>query len=192
MAKRDVLDNLESATSSTYIQWVLTDKLKMDEEDMKKYNFLINELSRIEFVWSHPLDESRAIDGLRFREDFTYETGYFLDSSSGLMPKCSMFEMLAGMADRIERTMMINPEKGVRSSRWFILFLENMGLTKCTNATWQYDYEKFIKDTCVKFMDRAYEPNGEGGPFPLKNKESNIRQENFWKQCSAYFGENYI
>ena len=137
MAKREVIDNLDSATSSTYIQWVLTDKLKMDEEDMKKFNFLISELSHIEFVWSHPFDESRAKDGLRLREDFTYETGYFLDKSSGLTPKCSMFELLAAMAERIERTMMVDVDKGDSPARWFIIFIENIGLDVCTNANWR-------------------------------------------------------
>ena len=192
MSKRERTDNLEPATSSTYIQWVLTDKLHMDEEDIKKYNFLINELAKIEFVWSHPMDEKRAIDGLRFREDFTYETGYFLDKSSGLTPKCSMFELLAGIADKIEKSMMIDVNIGPRPGRWFIIFIKNLGLDECTNVNWKYDYEQFIKNTCIKFMDRGYEPNGVGGAFPLAGEDINIRQEDFWRQCSIYFARNYI
>lgn len=191
MARRESIDNLDSATSTTYIQWLVTDKLGLNEDDAKQYDFLIDKLSQIEFIWTNPFDENRAKDGLRLRDDFTYETGYFLDKTSGLLPRCSIFEMLVGMADRIENTMMIDVYAGADAGRWFIIFIENMGLGGCTNATWQCDYERRIADACKKFMTRGYEPNGNGGPFPLGDIDADVRDMDFWKQCSIYFSNKF-
>ena len=74
------------------------------------------------------MDENRAIDGLELRTDFEYETGEYLDKTSGLMPKCTVFEMLAALAIRCESQLMYNPSLGDRTSKWFFEFLDNLNL----------------------------------------------------------------
>ena len=93
---------LTSATSSTYIQWIVLDKLGLSDKEWKKYNFLINSLAKIEFIWVHPRDENRYNDGLELRSQFSDETGRFLDSSSGLPSKCTMLEMMAALSIKVE------------------------------------------------------------------------------------------
>ena len=78
-----------SAGMSDYIHWVMKDKLKLTDRERKKYERLCLVSANIEFVWNHPMDENRATDGLELRDDFEYETGEYLDKSSGLLPSCS-------------------------------------------------------------------------------------------------------
>ena len=180
-----------AATSSTYIEWLVQSKLGLTDKEWKTYNFLINSLARIEFTWIHPQDENRAKDGLELRSQFSDETGLFLDGSSGLPSKCSMLELLAGLAIKVENRVMRDIEIGDRTSQWFLIMIDNLGLNECTNKNWKYDYEKLIQDTCTRVILHDYESNGKGGLFPLKNESKNWRNEEIWVQCMAFLRENY-
>ena len=82
-------NNYSSASISNYIHWVLKDKLGFTDRECKEYLYLVSALTNVEFTWRHPMDENRAIDGLELRDDFEYETGEYLDKSSGLMAQCT-------------------------------------------------------------------------------------------------------
>ena len=176
---RDV-NNYSSASISRYIHWVLTDKLGLTDKETKKYLYLVSAITDVEFVWRHPMDENRAIDGLELRQDFEYETGEFLDKSSGLMPNCTFFEMLAALSIRCENQLMRNLSVGDRTSKWFFEFLDNLELLD------ERLREDDIKDIAEGFMD------GDIDMFPLKNKGIKQKNEQIWKQLSAYINENYI
>ena len=169
-----------SASISTYIHWVLKDKLKLTDKEAKHYSYLVRSLTNVEFVWRHPMDENRAIDGLDLRSDFEYETGEYLDNSSGLMAHCTFFEMLAALAIRCENQLMRNLSIGDRTSKWFFEFLDNLGLLNDKLST------DDIKGILEDFMD------GDLDMFPLKNKGIVQKNEQIWKQLSAYINENYI
>ena len=190
MSRRESI-NYDSATSSTYIEWLVRDKLGLSDKEWKTYNFLINSLSKIEFVAIHPQDENRAVDGLELRSQFSDETELYLDSSSGLPSKCSMLEMLAGLAVKIENRIMRNVDIGDRTGKWFLMMINNMGLGDITNKNWKYDDESKIGDICHRIIYRDYKSNGEGGLFPLKNKSINWKNEEIWNQCMAFLRENY-
>ena len=170
------------ATSNDYIYWVCTDKLGLDDKRYREYTFLFNDLSKIEFVPVHPMDRNRASDGLTLREKFTYETGEFLDSSSGLTPKCSFFEMLAGLAIRIENQIMRNLSIGDRTSMWFLGMIDILGFSCCKNKTWKYDYSILVKETCDSII------NKKKLMFPVKKSLIN---EEIWIQCMQYLREKY-
>lgn len=164
-----------SASMSNYVRWVMTDKLCMNDREVKRYFNLLMDLSKVAFVWNHPMDENRAIDGLELRTDFEYETGDYLDASSGLMPKCTVFEMLAALAIRCENQLMYNASLGNRTSKWFFEMLDNLDLSP----------NSVVKDDIsIKII--------EGGAFPLKNSKIHQRNEQIWKQLSSYLAENYF
>lgn len=169
-----------SASISNYIDWVLKDKLSLTDKEAKQYKYIVLTLTNVEFVWRHPMDENRAIDGLELRDDFEYETGEYLDKSSGLMPNCTFFEMLAALAIRCENQLMRNLSMGDRTSKWFFEFLDNLGLLDGDLR------ENDIKSIANDFMD------GNIDMFPLKNKGIKQKNEQIWKQLSAYINENYI
>ena len=64
-----------SASMNTYIHWVLKEKLGLNDKEVRKNLNIVLALAKVEFVWRHPMDENRAIDGLELRDDFEYETG---------------------------------------------------------------------------------------------------------------------
>lgn len=166
--------NYSSASMDNYIRWVMKDKLYLTDKECKSYFRLCMDLAGIEFIWSHPLDENRAIDGLELRSDFEYETGDYLDKTSGLMPKCTVFEMLAGLAIRCENQLMYSPSMGNRTSKWFFEFLDNLNL-----------------DHNSKINRKIAEDILDGNTFPLKNSRNGIKREQIWKQLGAYLNENY-
>lgn len=169
-----------SASMSNYIHWVLKDKLGLNDKEVRKYSKLMSVLAEVEFVWRHPMDENRAIDGLELRSDFEYETGEYLDKSSGLTAGCTFFEMLAALAIRCEDQLMRNLSEGDRTSKWFFEFLTNLELMDDRLR------DDDIKDIAEGFMD------GDIDMFPLKHKGIVQKNEQIWKQLSAYINENYI
>ena len=169
-----------SASMNTYIHWVLKDKLGLTEKECRDNAHIVLTLTNVEFVWRHPMDENRAIDGLELRDDFEYETGEYLDHSSGLPSKCSMFEMLAALAIRCENQLMRNSLLGDRTSKWFFEFLDNLGILNCDERDVDH-----IVDVCHDFMD------GRKDMFPLKKRGIKQKNEQIWKQLMAYLNENY-
>ena len=172
--------NYSSASISKYVHWVLKDKLSLTDKETHTYTYIVLTLTNVEFTWRHPMDENRAIDGLELRDDFEYETGEYLDKSSGLMSSCTFFEMLAALAMRCESQLMRSVSMGDRTSKWFFEFLDNLGLMD-TNLR-----ESEIKSRAERFM------NGELDMFPLKRKDIVQRNEQIWKQLSSYMNENYF
>ena len=168
------------ASMNTYIHWVLKDKLGLNEREIRKNLCLVSALAEVEFVWRHPMDENRASDGLELRKDFEYETGDFLDKSSGLLSQCSMFEMLAALAIRCENQLMRNSLVGDRTSKWFFEFLDNLGLLDCDERDVDH-----IVDVCHDFME------GRKDMFPLNKRGIKQKNEQIWKQLMAYLNENY-
>ena len=175
-------DNFGPATSTDYIHWVAVDKLGLSDKQFRQYNFLFSDLSKIEFISSHPMDKNRANDGLSLRERFTYETGDFLDSSSGLTPKCSFFEMLAGLAIRIESQLMRNLSLGDRTSQWFMGMIDILGFSDYTNKNWKYDKTDIITKTCNDICSKKILM------FPVKK---NLINEEIWVQCMQYLRSKY-
>ena len=171
---------------SDYIHWVMRDKLMLTEREIRDYRYLWDVLSDIEYVWIHPMDQNRAEDGLELRQDFEYETGEYLDKTSGLMPKCTFFEMLAALSIRCENQLMRNVDAGDRTSKWFFEFLDNLGLTKYTVSKWKGHSGEEIRDIVEDEM------SGRCIMFPLQKHVINQRNEQLWKQMTAYINENYI
>lgn len=181
------------ASKSQYIHWLMVDKLSMTDSEVKKYSKLLNSLLSVEFVWIHPMDENRAIDGLDLRDKFSYETDLYLDASSGLTVKCSMLEMMAALAIRIESQIMRNLSIGDRTSKWFFVMIDNLGLNGYSDKAWKTAYGREVEEICKKVIYRDYKPDGTGGLFPIKNNNQgkNWKNEQIWNQCMAYLSENY-
>ena len=190
---RQVDDLIKSSASlENYMDWLILDKLGCTNKEYNSHRQLFDRLVNIEFIWINPMDENRAIDGLDLREDFTYETGCFLDKSSGLMPKCSFLEMLVALSCRCERQLMRKLDGVDRSCKWFFEFLDNLGLLNFTNSKWvSGKTDQIIFEIVDKFMYGEYKNNGSGGLFPVKKSGINQKKEDIWKQLNTYLNEKY-
>ena len=187
---RSVEDDLMSpATSNMYIEWVCSERLNLDKDEYDDLLYLIRTLNEIEFTYMVPLDENRASDGLALRSDFTYDTGRYLDKSSGLLPNCTVFEMMAALAYKCESSIMYNYKKGLCPKRWFYIMLKNLGIYDCNVGNWNVETSDYIYNCVHKMLFRQYKKNGEGGLFAIKNPKIDQREVDIWKQMNAFLNE---
>jgi len=147
------------------------------------YFELMSQLHRIEFIWSVPNDDNRALDGLSLRERCRGQSN---------KEPCSLLEMLIALAIRCEEEIMYDPEKGDRSADWFWMMMTNLGLNRFRNGSfkeaWNADDVLGITDILI---DREYNWQGNGGLFPLKDVCKDQVEVEIWYQMSAYLLENF-
>ena len=171
-----------SASPDDYLEWICTERLRLDEKDIKLYFKLFGCLLNVGFASGHPNDARRESEGLNLRDDFEYETGLYLE---GLMPRCSFMEMLVALAYRCERQLMRSAYYGDRTSQWFFDMIDSLGLRDCTGPKWSSSTASYIQDKCELMMNRKI------CLFDYKGAKKNINEE-IWKQLSAYINEKYV
>ena len=166
-------------------------KLAGLETPIEKSSFyeLMRELYDIEFYWSVPNDDNRALDGIELRKKYKYH--YDINTRILQDEPCSLLEMLLALAKRCDDDIMYSPIEGDRSIDWFWMMLTNLGVNKfrdsCYGDAWVDNDVIGIMD---KFMDREYNTDGKGGLFPLKHPSENQLEVEIWYQMNAYLLEN--
>ena len=93
---------------------------------------LLHKLDETDFFYVLPMDANREDDGVELRYRFGYECRY--DDAliaRGLDNRpCSVLEMMAALALRIEENIMDDPSEGDRLKNWFWSMVESMGLSE--------------------------------------------------------------
>lgn len=143
---------------------------------------LLKYLHSVEFEWSIPKDENRAKDGVNLRYRYSMRNG-FDDVPSSLYGPCSVFEMMVALAIRCEEDIMDNPNMGDRTGQWFWNMISNLGLGSMTDT--RFD-EEYVDDVITRFLNREYEPDGEGGLFTIRNCDRDLRDVEIWYQLCWY------
>lgn len=137
---------------------------------------------RKEFVWFVPNDDNRAEDGRYLRCEFIEDQG--LEEADvdpdWLGMGCSFLEMLVGLSRRLSFL-------GDGEARdWFWHLVNNLGLR-------YNDRRRFPDEVVEEVLDnviwRTYEPNGDGGLFPLRRPDRDQRDVELWYQLNAYLLE---
>lgn len=155
----------------------------------KRYGKLMAKLHNVPFRFSIRLDESRASDGIRLRDEYALEHDL-------LYPKfgqdCSVLEMLVGLALRVEYEYIGDP-KDEHPERFFWEMVENLfdmehHWKQCTDDEFDDLYVDFVLN---RWLSRSFRSNGEGSIFPLKTPIRNQRQVEIWSQMNAYLTERY-
>ena len=151
------------------------------------YSKLLMRLHSTPFRYSIPNDRSRAEDGIELRFRFAITQGYE-DSSRMICDilggPCSVLEMLVALSLHCEEWM-DDPEKGNRTGQWFWGMIANLGLGSMYDS--RFD-KRLVDDIIDKFLDRNYEPNGEGGLFRVHNPPRDLRYVEIWVQLCWYLG----
>lgn len=171
-----------SASPDDYIEWLCTERLRLEADEIKLYFKLFGCLLNIEFSSGHPNDSRREGEGLILREDFEYETGLYLE---GLCPRCSFLEMLVALAYRCERQLMRSSYYGDRTSKWFFDMIKSLGLIDCTGPKWSSSTASYIDTVCKEMMNRKR------CLFEYKGSKKNINEE-IWRQLCSYINEKYV
>ena len=163
---------MKRAIHQDYKEWVIS-LLGRPKIPMMFVDILYN----VEFRWIIPEDRRRAEDGLNLRRE--YPKIRFLSEDDQNRP-CSVLEMLAAFAIRIDREWVGNPGE----NRSYIVFddmIRNLSLTKA-NANYVLD----------RWLNRDFHPDGRGSIFPLIHPTADQRHVEIWRQMLAYINERYI
>ena len=149
----------------------------LDDEHSKgiSYRRLLMHLHDTEFYWSIDMDFNRAQYGIDMRFRFSDDP----DVVACLQGPCSVLEMMVALAVQCEEEIMTSPDTDDRTAVWFWDMIDNLGLSD------QYDrnYEKAYVDwVLTRFLDRKYEPNGDGGLFYVDHCDKDLTKVEIWKQ----------
>lgn len=193
MANESAIDHIREE----YFHWLL-DIVGMypgyiEEGEYSSHVSMLWQLYNTEFYWTVNNDGNRASDGMNLRAQFvdSYSGPYDIVSTQELGVrggKCSVLEMLIGLACRIENDIMYDPSEGNRTHIWFWKMIENLNLVSVDDYTYNKDYVRGIVDN---FLSRRYNKNGRGGLFPLKYNRVDQREIEIWDQMNGYISENF-
>lgn len=149
---------------------------------------LLTHLHNTEFRYSIPNDENRAREGENLRHRFAvlqmpnvpeYE---ILDILAG---PCSVLEMIVALAIYMEEHVMDTPQYGDRTAQWFWSMVVNLGLGDQRDD--RFDKRR-VESILQRFLDRKYEPNGQGGLFTIKGCRRDLRKVEIFYQLCWYLG----
>ena len=146
--------------------------------DKVSFRKLLERLHDIEFRYSIYNDKNRASDGVDLRSRIMEDDVVFLDDRP-----CSVLEMMIALAIRCEESIMDNTDYDDRTGQWFWGMVVNLGLGSMTDDRYDEDYVDFVIE---RFLDRDYEPDGEGGLFHIRRCHQDVRDVEIWYQLCWY------
>ena len=149
-----------------------------------KYSRVITELWNTDFYSKVPMDDNRAKDGLKLRNHFENETGQKCEKGG----KCSVLEMMIGLAKRIEDEYMYDYELGDQTSDWFWEMFYNLGLDRFDDFS--FDRGQILQ-IIYDFLDRKYGQRGQNCLFPTKHRRKNLEDVEIWWQMNDYISEKF-
>ena len=176
-----------------YFHW-LCEMVHIDMMEAS-YWLLARDLHHKIFVPLIERDENRAFDGLELREEYLSEM--MLPEYCTIDGECTLFEMLIALARRMdfETSNPYDLDGKDNTAYWFWEMMDNLGLSKYSDDTYAD-----MKDEAISYVDwamdkllkRKYEPNGDGGLFPLKHCHENQCNVEIWYQMHAYLNEQNV
>lgn len=101
----------------------------------------------------------------------------------------SCLEVMISIATEAEEKIMRDSSFGDRTSTWFWIMIDNLGLSRFTDEHFDtYEVEEILN----KFVNRKYHKNGRGSIAFTKKSKKNFRKLDIWQQFNIYLSENYI
>lgn len=165
-----------------YFEWLSDIVCKNRFSKEVSYRKLLMLLHNIEFTYSMPMDDNRAQDGIDLRYRFSCDRN-LPSAMTYLKGPCSVLEMMIALAIRCEETIMDDPERGNRTGQWFWGMISSLGLRTMIDD--RID-KAFVLDRIEHFLNRDYEPNGEGGLFTIRHCNRDLRGVEIWGQLMLY------
>lgn len=177
---------IDNEIKNQYFNWLI-ELVLPNEIDRINYHELLKTLYFYEYVPSMDRDINRIADAYELRKTFSFKCNFPFDYIvTDLNEQCSMLEMMVALSNRIEDTIMFDPEYGNRIDVWFKEMLSSMLLIEQTNSN--YDAE-WINYRIKIFNNRQYEVNGQGSLFTVSNPNVDMRDLEIWYQMQLYLSE---
>lgn len=151
----------------------------------KTYIDLMSQLHTKEFVWFVPNDHNRIEDAMALRHEFldTANVSNAGDFALGV-PPLSVLEVIVSLSRRCAFADNGDPRN------WAWKLVENLGLDKMSDPV-SLRKTDIVDDILEKLIWRNYEPDGEGGFFPLTHPNNNQTKIELWYQMNAYLEEEF-
>lgn len=177
----------EEELNCEYFEWMNQLVYNARYSEDLSYHKLFIQLYDTDFYYTIDMDANRVEDGIDLRYRFGYELGYDQRIISSYLDNkpCSVLEMMVALALRCEETIMSDPEIGDRTGQWFWNMIVNLGLGSMDDSKFDSNYVDFV---LTHFMERDYEPNGEGGLFQI-DCGKDLRQYEIWYQMNWYINK---
>lgn len=157
----------------------------------ESYWILAEALWDIDYFWILERDENRAksVDLLRNR--------YLLDGGKERYEgKPNVLEVLVMLSD-VMFDMLDELDGEDRRPMYFWEMIENLGLSDFTDQVYEelpnrraWFYRR-IKQRISVWLERKFDYNGFGSPFPLENPREDQAEVELWYQMQYYVVENY-
>lgn len=148
------------------------------------YGVVLRQLFDTPFKVVIEKDINRLYDAILLRDEYYTETGEDLfENPDG----CSLLEILIGLSKRISEEIVGDEDNQNLKKHWFWTWLYNLGLMDFRYAK---SYEKGVTARLSVWLNRDFEPDGYGSPFPLNEPPDDQRGDEMWKQAMLYLSEN--
>ena len=177
----------DSSLTDRYYYWLL-DIIDDEKYPGSEYSNVLYDLFSAPFYDLIANDCNRVDDGFELRGKFADKIGEHLYYVMDALPEnCSILEMMIALALKWENNIAWDPDLGDRTSVWFWIMMENLGLTFYSND--RYDKDE-VEDIIHTFLERKYCTDGRGGLFKINNPNIDMRNQEIWYQMNLYFNEN--
>lgn len=185
----------DSGLEGLYFEWI-TSIVMPDRDIRKSYYRLLEKLNNIQFSYINPLDQNRDVDGKNLIYHFAYRAGIpdnVIRENLIEREHATVLEVLVSLAFKIEEEIMSDPRFGDRTAKWFMLMLDNLGLSYYSDQSWSYGVSDVrVREIISRFLCRDILPNGEGGLFIVRRPYADMRDVDIWTQANWYISEKYV
>lgn len=177
---------IDNVIKDEYFCWIIRLVLP-NQDDQIKYLQLLKTLYFYEYVPSIERDENRRVDAYNLRSIFAEKMAIPDEIvKTDLNEPCSILEMMASLANRIEDTIMFDPDYGNRIDIWFKEMLDSLGLLDQIDS----NFDRSWVDYRIQiFNNRQYEVNGRGSLFTINDPNIDMRDMEIWYQMQLYVSE---
>lgn len=156
-------------------------------EKFTRYANLFAILHNIEFTYVIERDENRADAGIELRDDYEIPDCYIEFEDEFFDQNCSVLEMLLALSIRVDDEFIGDPAEE-HPEVFFMEMIKNLGLDKFIGN--QYREDDVIK-IIDRWLDRKFDSDGRGSPFPVRYSHRDQRGVEIWDQMNAYISEHY-
>ena len=161
-----------------YFDWLYF--MVVPQPDRHQYRKLLTMLHTMEFEYFIDYDENRASDGINLRWYYVDDGGD--DRILGWKEPCTVLEMMISLAMHMDN--IVGDTEGELDIRhWFWMMLENLDLSDMNDD--KYD-KAYVYGRVSMFMDRQYEPDGEGNIIYIPGCSEDLRKVEIWWQMCWY------
>lgn len=156
------------------------------------YWVLAKTLWDTDYIWSIGLDEDRAIDGMALRKRYQADGG-----TDGYDGPCTVMEMLVALAERMN-DIFDELDGENKTPIFFWEMVENLDLGSYSDEIFElypartHGYLNRMDRKLERWMDRRFDYDGSGSPFPLQNPRCDQREVDLYYQANLYLTENYL